>query len=129
MTWERHVVATDKAPAAVGPYSQAIQAGKLVFTAGQIPIDPSTGKLVEGDIQLQTRQALTNLKAVLKAAGSSLAKVVKVTVFLQDMGAFGAMNQVYAEFFPENPPARSAVEVAALPLGADVEIEAIALRK
>ena len=129
MTWQRQVVATDQAPAAVGPYSQAIQAGELVFTAGQIPMNPSTGKLVEGDIQLQTRQVLNNIKAVLEAAGSSLAKVVKVTVFLQDMGDFAAMNQVYAEFFPAAPPARSAVQVAALPLGVNVEIEAIALRE
>lgn len=127
MSWKRTVVATDQAPAAVGPYSQAIRAGKLVFTAGQIPIDPATGKLVEGDIQVQTRRALQNVQAVLEAAGTSLAKVVKTTVFLQDMGDFKAMNAVYAEFFPENPPARSAVQVAALPLGVDIEVEAIAL--
>jgi 2-iminobutanoate/2-iminopropanoate deaminase len=129
MSWERTVVATDQAPAAVGPYSQAIRAGKLVFTAGQIPIDPATGKLVEGDIQVQTRRVLQNLQAVLEAAGTSLAKVVKTTVFLQDMGDFQAMNAVYAEFFPENPPARSAVQAAALPLGVDIEIEAVALSK
>lgn len=127
MTWTRTVVATDQAPAAVGPYSQAIRAGKLVFTAGQIPLDPSTGKLIEGDIQAQTRRVLLNLQAVLEAAGSSLSQVVKTTVFLQDMGDFKAMNQVYAEFFTENPPARSAVQAAALPLGVDIEIEAIAL--
>ena len=129
MSWKRTVVATDQAPAAVGPYSQAIRAGKLVFTAGQIPIDPATGKLVEGDIQVQTRRVLQNLQAVLEAAGTSLANVVKTTVFLQDMGNFKAMNEVYAEFFTQDPPARSAVQAAALPLGVDIEIEAIALIK
>jgi len=124
---ERRVVATDKAPAAVGPYSQAIRVGDLVYTAGQLGIDPATGKLVEGGIQAQTRQALTNLAAVLEAAGSDLAHVVKTTVFLQDIGEFKAMNEVYATFFPQEPPARSAVEVAALPLGARVEIEAVAV--
>ena len=124
---ERRVVATDKAPAAVGPYSQAIRVGDLVYTAGQLGIDPATGKLVEGGIQAQTRQALTNLAAVLEAAGSDPAHVVKTTVFLQDIGEFKAMNEVYATFFPQEPPARSAVEVAALPLGARVEIEAVAV--
>ena len=122
----RIVVATDKAPAAVGPYSQGIQVGNLVFTAGQLGMNPATGKLVEGGIEAQTRQALTNLSAVLEAAGASLAHVVKVTVFLQDMGDFQAMNGVYAQFFTTDPPARSAVEVAALPLGGLVEIEAVA---
>lgn len=127
MTWTRTVIATDQAPAAVGPYSQAIRAGKLVFTAGQIPMDPNTGQLIEGDIQAQTRRVLLNLQAVLEAAGSSLSQVVKTTVFLQDMGNFKAMNQVYAEFFTANPPARSAVQAAALPLGVGIEIEAVAL--
>ncbi len=127
MNWERTVIATDQAPAAVGPYSQGIRAGKFVFTAGQIPMDPATGKLVGGDIQAQTRRVLQNVQAVLEAAGASLADVVKVTVFLLDMGNFKAMNEVYAEFFTENPPARSAVQAAALPLGVDIEIEAIAL--
>lgn len=122
----RIVVATDKAPVAVGPYSQGIQVGNLVFTAGQLGMNPATGKLVEGGIEAQTRQALTNLSAVLEAAGASLAHVVKVTVFLQDMGDFQAMNGVYAQFFTADPPARSAVEVAALPLGGLVEIEAVA---
>jgi len=121
------VVSTKEAPAAVGPYSQAIRTGNMVFTAGQIPLDPTTGKMLEDDITIQTEQVLKNLTAVLEAAGSSLDNVVKCTVFLQDMGEFGAMNAVYAQFFTENPPARSAVQAAALPLGARVEIEAIAL--
>ncbi len=127
MGWERTVISTDQAPSAVGPYSQAIIAGEFVFTAGQIPMDPATGRLLEGDIQEQTRQVLSNVKAVLQAAGTSLDKVVKVTVFLQDMGDFKAMNEVYAEFFVREPPARSAIQAAALPLGVGVEIEAIAL--
>jgi 2-iminobutanoate/2-iminopropanoate deaminase len=126
MSWERNIIATDRAPAAVGPYSQGIRVGEFVYTAGQIPLDPATGKLVEGGIEEQTRRALENLRAVLQAGGASLATVVKTTVFLQDMGDFGAMNGVYAEFFGDRPPARSAVEVAALPLGAHVEIEAVA---
>jgi 2-iminobutanoate/2-iminopropanoate deaminase len=101
----------------------------MVFTAGQIPLDPATGKMVAGDIQDQTRQSLKNLQAVLEAAGAGMDSVMKTTVFLQDMGEFKLMNEIYAEFFPDNPPARSAVEVAALPLGARVEIEAIGLVK
>ncbi len=124
---ERQVVHTDRAPAAVGPYSQAIRVDHTVFTAGQVGIDPQTGQLVEGGIAAQTRQALQNLAAVLEAAGTSLANVVKTTVFLADMGDFAEMNRVYAEFFAEAPPARSTVQVAGLPLGALVEIEAIAL--
>jgi len=125
----RQIVQTDKAPGAVGPYSQGTRTGQLAFTAGQLPMDPATGKLVEGDIQEQTRQSLKNLQAVLEAAGAGLDTVMKTTVFLQDMGEFKLMNETYAGFFPDNPPARSAVEVAALPLGARVEIEAIALVK
>jgi len=124
---DRQVVSTSNAPAAVGPYSQAIQISPLVYTAGQLGMDPETKTLVEGGIQAQTRQALKNLKAVLEAAGSSLGQVVKTTVFLQDINDFKAMNEVYAEFFKTDPPARSAVEVAALPLGGMVEIEAIAV--
>jgi len=123
----REVISTPKAPAAIGPYSQAIRVDNLVFTAGQVAIDPEQGKLIEGDIAAQTRQVLTNLSAVLEAAGSSLSQVLKTTVFLKDIHDFAAMNAVYAEFFPEKPPARSAVQVAALPLGALVEIEAVAL--
>jgi 2-iminobutanoate/2-iminopropanoate deaminase len=122
----RKVIATDGAPAAVGPYSQGVRIGKLVFTAGQLGMDPTTSKLVSGGVEAQTRQALTNLSAVLEAGGASLTDVIKVTVFLQDMGDFKAMNGVYARFFTEEPPARSAVEVAALPLGGLVEIEAVA---
>jgi len=126
---KKKIVHTDDAPAAVGPYSQAVKIGDLVYTAGQIPLDPATGKMVEGDVQAQTERSLLNLQAVLKASGSSLKNVVKTTVFLQNMGDFAAMNEVYGRFFTKNPPARSAVEVAALPLGAQVEIEAVALAK
>ena len=122
----REVVSTRNAPAAVGPYSQAIKVGELVFTAGQLGIDPATGKFVEGDVTDQARQALKNLKAILEAAGTSLENVVKVTVFMQDMGDFKRVNEVYAQFFTANPPARSAVQVAALPLGGLVEMEAVA---
>ena len=115
------------APRAIGPYSQAIRANGQVFCAGQTPIDPATGQLINGDISMQTRRVLQNLGAILDAAGTSLSKVVKTTVFITDMANFKAMNAVYAEFFPENPPARSTIAVAALPLGALVEIECIAL--
>jgi 2-iminobutanoate/2-iminopropanoate deaminase len=124
---KREIIATDQAPGAVGPYSQAVRVGDFVFTAGQIPLDPATGQMVEGGIEAQARQALTNVSAVLEAAGTSLANVVKTTVFLADMGEFKAMNGVYAEFFPDAPPARSAVQAAALPLGARIEVEAIAV--
>lgn len=119
-------VQTLEAPAAIGPYSQAIIAGGFVFTAGQIPLDPGTGELVEGDIDVQAERVLESLKAVLDAAGSSLTNVVKCTVFLADIGDFAAVNQMYARYFTEPYPARSAVQVAALPKGARVEIEAIA---
>jgi 2-iminobutanoate/2-iminopropanoate deaminase len=124
---EKKIVTTDKAPKAIGPYSAGVSTGQLVFTAGQLGMDPATGQLVEGGIQAQTRQALTNLKAVLEAAGSNLSLVVKTTVFLQDIQAFGLMNEVYGQFFTENFPARSAFQVAALPKGAAVEIEAVAI--
>lgn len=125
----RETVQTDKAPGAVGPYSQGTRSEEMVFTAGQIPLDPATGKVVEGGIREQSRQSLKNLQAVLEAGGAGLDSVMKTTVFLQDMGEFALMNEIYAEFFANNPPARSAVEVAALPLGVRVEIEAVALRK
>ena len=121
------IVSTDNAPAAVGPYSQGVIANGMVFTAGQVPLVPGTKSFAEGGIQEQTRQSLENVKGVLEAAGTSLDKVVKVTVFLQSMDDFAAMNEVYATYFTANPPARSAVEVAKLPLGAMVEIEAVAL--
>ena len=126
---KREVISTDKAPAAVGPYSQAVRIGDFVFAAGQVAIDPAAGKLIEGDVAAQTRQVLTNLSTVLEAAGSSLDRVVKTTVFLKDMGHFKTMNAVYGEFFSSDPPARSAIEVAALPLNALVEIEAIAVTR
>lgn len=122
----KQVIHTDKAPAAIGPYSQAIQIGQLLFTSGQIPIDPETGALVEGGIQEQARQSLNNIKAILNAAGTNMGAVVKTTVFLQDMDDFAAMNEVYAEFFQEPYPARSAVQVGRLPKGALVEIETVA---
>ncbi|MGD1995297.1 MAG: RidA family protein [Anaerolineae bacterium] len=122
----KEVITTDEAPAAVGPYSQAVRVGGLIYTAGQLGIAPGSKEFVGPDIEAQTRQALKNVEAVLEAAGSCMRHVVKTTVFLQDIGEFARMNGVYAEFFPEEPPARSAVQVAALPLGARVEIEAVA---
>lgn len=124
---KREIVATDKAPAAVGPYSQAIRADQFLFTAGQLGIVPGTKEFAGEGIEEQTRQALENLEAVLTAGGSCLRHVVKTTVFMADMGEFARMNAVYAEFFAENPPARSAVQAAALPLGGRIEIEAVAL--
>jgi len=125
---DRNIVATDKAPGAVGPYSQAVIAGDLVYTAGTLGLDPSTGELIGQGIGKQTRQALTNIKSILEAAGSSLDKTVKLSVFLTDMENFGEMNVVYAEFFPSDPPARTTVEIGPLPKGALVEIDAVALR-
>ena len=122
----RKIVATDKAPAAIGPYAQANIIGNLVITSGQIPIDPATGNLVEGDIEVQTRQVFANLKAVLEAAGSSMDKIVKTTCFMDNMNGFAKMNGVYASFFSGDYPSRSAVEVAKLPKGALIEIEVIA---
>lgn len=122
----RKIVATDKVPAAIGPYAQANIIGDLVITSGQIPIDPATGNLVEGDIEAQTKQVFENLKAVLEAAGSGLDKIVKTTCFMDNMNDFAKMNEVYASFFSGDYPSRSAVEVAKLPKGALIEIEAIA---
>jgi len=124
---DRVVVETTGAPKAVGPYSQAVRVDFAVFTTGQIGLDPETGKLVEGGIKAETRRVLENLRAVLEAAGSSLERTVKTTVFLADINEFAAMNEVYAEFFPESPPARSTCAVASLPLGARVEIDAVAV--
>lgn len=122
------VIATDKAPGAIGPYSQGISIGELVFTSGQLPLDMATGELELADIRKATRHSLANVQAILESAGTSMAQVVKTTVFLTDMADFAAMNEEYATFFAENPPARSCVQVAALPKGVKVEIEAIARR-
>jgi 2-iminobutanoate/2-iminopropanoate deaminase len=123
----RTVISTERAPAAIGPYSQAIAAGSLIFLSGQLPIDPATGALIDGDIAAMTRQIFRNIETVLAAAGSTLSKVVKVTVFLTDLNDFQAMNAAYAEFFTHDPPARSTVQVARLPRDARIEIEVIAL--
>ena len=123
----RQIIQTDKAPQAIGPYSQAVKTSGLVFASGQIPIDPATGQFVAGGIEEQTEQVLKNLSAVLEAAGSGLDRVIKTTVFLADMQEFGAMNEVYGRFFTDDPPARATVEAARLPRDAKVEIEAIAL--
>lgn len=122
----KKIISTDKAPGAIGPYSQATQMGNFIFTSGQLPIDVATGNLVEADITAQATQCLLNLKALLEAAGSGMDKVLKTTVFLKDMNDFVAMNDVYKTFFTENYPSRSAVQVARLPKDAMVEIEAIA---
>ena len=124
----KKIIATDKAPAAIGPYSQGVTAGSLTITSGQLPIDPATGAFAEGGITGQTRQSLENVKAVLAAAGYEMSDVIKTTVFLSDMNNFAAMNEVYASFFAGEAPARSAVEVARLPKDALVEIEAIAVK-
>jgi 2-iminobutanoate/2-iminopropanoate deaminase len=124
---QREIVRTEGAPKAIGPYSQAVKAGGLVFCSGQIPLDPATMTVVEGGVAEQTRRVLQNLAAVLDAAGASLGTVVKTTVFLKDMKDFAAMNEAYAEFFPSDPPARATVEVARLPKDVRVEIEVIAL--
>jgi 2-iminobutanoate/2-iminopropanoate deaminase len=122
------VISTNEAPTAVGPYSQAIAAGPFVFCSGQIPLEPETGTLIEGDISSQTKRVLQNIAAVLSAHGLGMEHVVKTTVFLTDLDNFGEMNTVYAKHFPNDPPARSTIQVAALPKGANVEIEAIALK-
>jgi 2-iminobutanoate/2-iminopropanoate deaminase len=125
----RHAVATPAAPAAIGPYSQAIVAGEFVFASGQIPLDPATGRMVSDSIQAETHRVIQNVAAVLEAAGSSLDGVLKTTVFLTDLADFAAMNEVYRGYFPDPAPARSTVQVAALPRGARVEIEVIARRR
>ncbi len=121
------VIHTDKAPKAIGPYSQGIRAGGLLFLSGQIPLDPVSGELVKGDIREQTRRVLENLKALLESQSLGMEDVVKVTVFLKDMDRFGQVNEVYGTYFPSSPPARSTVEVARLPRDAEIEIEAIAI--
>jgi len=124
---EKRIIRTDAAPAAIGPYSQAVVANGFVYAAGQVPLDPKTGQIVPGDIRAQTKRVMENLKAVLAAAGSSFDKVVKTTVFLRDLNDFGTMNEIYGEYFQENPPARSTVQVTRLPREAAVEIEVVAL--
>ena len=121
----KKVIATTDAPAAIGPYSQAIATNDLLFISGQLPIDPTVGSLIEGDIQQKTHQILKNITAIATEAGTTLEKVVKTTIFLTDLGDFKAVNEAYGEYFKDNPPARSTVQVAALPLGADIEIETI----
>ena len=123
----KQVISTTKAPSAIGPYSQAIQVGNIVYTSGQLPIDPATGAFPEGGIKEQTRQSLLNVKAILEAAGMTMSNIVKTTVFMADMNDFADMNAVYAEFFEAPYPARSAVAVKTLPKGALVEIEVVAL--
>jgi len=122
----KQVISTEKGPKAIGPYSQAIKAGGFVFISGQVAFDPATGQLVEGDVARQTARVLENLKAIADAAGTSLDRAVKATVFLKDMNDFTAMNEVYAKFFPKDPPARATVEVARLPKDVRVEIDIIA---
>ena len=122
----KRVIYTEKAPKPIGPYSQAIRAGDFIFLSGQLPIDPGTGELVGGDIKQQTRRVLENLKGVLESQGLGMEDVVKVSIFLKDMGHFNQMNEVYATYFSASPPARSTVEVSGLPKNADLEIEAIA---
>jgi 2-iminobutanoate/2-iminopropanoate deaminase len=124
---KRTIVETDTAPGAIGPYSQAVKTGSLVFVSGQLAIDPATGILKQGDIQDETRQAMINLKNVLEAAGSNLEKIVKTTVFIKNMDEFPLINEAYGEFFPKEPPARACVEVARLPKDANVEIEAVGM--
>ncbi len=126
MTSHKKVIQTENAPSPVGPYSQAVLAGGWLYVAGQIPLDPKTGRMVEGSFEEKVRRVLDNLKAIVEAAGGSLDNVVKVTVYLRDINLFSRFNQVYAKYFKENPPARVVVEVSNLPKGADLEIEAVA---
>jgi 2-iminobutanoate/2-iminopropanoate deaminase len=128
MTPQRTIISTTKAPAAIGPYSQAVRLGDLIYTAGQIPLVPETGKLIEGGIEEQTHQVMKNLSNILEAAGSDLAHVIKTTLFVTNLGDFAAINQVYGSFFAAEPPARSTVQVSALPLGAKIEIEVVAVK-
>ena len=124
---KKEIISTDQAPAAIGPYSQAVKIGEMLFVSGQIPIDPLSGNLIEGDIKAQTRQVLKNVSAVLSAAGTSIDSVVKATVFITNMDDFALMNEVYAEFFTSMPPARACVEVSRLPKDVLVEVEAVAV--
>lgn len=126
---EKVIISTDKAPAAIGPYSQAVKVGNLLFISGQIPIDPATGNIVEGDVQEQTKQSLKNIQAICEAAGTSLKNVVKTSVFVKDMNQFAKINETYGQFFKEDAPARACVEVARLPKDVLVEIEAVVVVK
>ena len=126
---ERTVIRTENAPSAVGTYSQAISTGNIIFTAGQIPLDPSTGEVIEGDFKTRVRRVLLNIDGILVEAGSSLSNAVKLTVFMTDLSRFSELNEVFLEFFEEDPPARSALEVSKLPLGVDVEIECVAVKE
>ena len=123
----KEIISTEKGPKAIGPYSQAVKANGFVFTAGQVPFDPATGQLVDGDVGRQTARVLENLKAIVEAAGSSLDRAVKATVYLKEMNDFAAMNEVYARYFPSNPPARSTVEAARLPRDVRIEIDLVCL--
>ena len=124
---DKEIIATDAAPAAIGPYSQAVRAGGFVFLSGQIPLDPATGEMVTGAIEGQTQQVMKNLEAVLTAAGTSFDKVVRATIYLTDLGDFAKVNAIYGERFPNHSPARATVQVAALPRGANVEIDLVAI--
>jgi 2-iminobutanoate/2-iminopropanoate deaminase len=126
MKIEKKVIQTEKAPKAIGPYSQAIQAGNFLFLSGQIPLDPKTGELVKGDIRQQTQQVLENIKGVLESQGLGMDNVVKATIFLKDIGNFNQVNEIYGTYFSSSPPARSTVGVAKLPRDADIEIEVVA---
>jgi len=121
----REVIHTEKAPKAIGPYSQGVKAGQFLFVSGQIPVNPQTGELVTGDIQVQTKQVMENVKAIVEEAGCKLTDVVKTTIFLKDMNQFSLVNETYGGYFPVNPPARACIEIARLPKDVDVEIEAI----
>lgn len=123
----KEIISTSKAPSAIGPYSQAVKVGNMLFISGQIPLDPKSGTMVEGDIKEQTRRVLENIKGILESIGANLTNVVKTTVFMVDLSEFSEMNEVYKEYFSENPPARSTVQVNALPRNAKIEIEAIAI--
>lgn len=124
---EKEIIQTENAPKAIGPYSQGVKVGQFLFVSGQIPIDPKTGEVVLGDIQVQTKQVLDNLKAIIEEAGSTLNDVVKTTIFIKDMNQFALVNDTYSKYFSANPPARACIEIARLPKNVDVEIEAIVL--
>ncbi len=123
----KEIIATEAAPAAIGPYSQAVRAGGFVFLSGQIPLDPATGQMIDGDVEAQTRQVMKNLEAVLTAAGTSFDKVVRATIYLTDLADFAKVNAIYGERFPNHSPARATVQVAALPRGSNVEIDLVAI--